>query len=507
MNHILSKSRFISGKQCLLRLWYETYERNLASEPDSTLQQVFETGHQVGNLACERYPGGFLIGFGPHEVQEALDSTADALASAEVMALYEPAFTHEGVYVRVDILEPLKSGGWRLIEVKSTLNVKDTHVLDAAIQHWVLVGAGLDIRDVGVLTLNRDYVYAGGDYDLDQLFKLHSVLDRTSAMLDWLGEDVNSMKAILAAKEPPNVSIGPHCFNPYHCPFYTHCSKDHVFPEHGFEELHRFQHESVLGRKLAELGITKIRDIPSDIQLSPLRRRIRTAVIDDQAQVGQNLPHALSEIKSPIRYLDFETFAPALPRYKGTHPYEKIPFQFSVHLENDDGSIEHFEYLHEDSDDPRPRLVEELLQALDGFSTGSICVYSSYEKRVINDLTKAVPARATELLDAIPRLFDLHALVRQNYYHPQFHGSFSLKNVIPVLVPRLDYKDLTIADGQSAANDYETALNTSDVRQRQQIFDDLRTYCARDTLSLVELRRSLIVIAEKGFDADPKVDE
>ena len=171
----LSKSRYVSGSQCHLRLWYETYAREFASEPDDTLQGIFDTGHEVGELACKRFPRGRFIAHDHHHVRDALEETREILASEPAIALFEPAFRHRGVLVRVDILERLPDGGWGLIEVKSTTRLKETFILDAAIQLWVLRGAGLDVREAGVLTLDREYVYEGGEHDLNALFRLHPV--------------------------------------------------------------------------------------------------------------------------------------------------------------------------------------------------------------------------------------------------------------------------------------------------------------------------------------------
>ena len=150
----LSKTRFVAGTQCHLRLWYDTYARDLASPADESLQAIFDTGQEVGELACRRYPGGHLVAHDHRHVHEALDETREVLDAGTAPALFEAAFVHEGVLVRADVLERLPGGGWRLVEVKSTTRLKEVFVVDAAIQLWVLRGAGLDVREVDVLTLD-----------------------------------------------------------------------------------------------------------------------------------------------------------------------------------------------------------------------------------------------------------------------------------------------------------------------------------------------------------------
>ena len=314
----------MSGSQCHLRLWYETYARDLAGEPDDALQAVFDTGHEVGELACERYPGGHLVAHDYRHVAEALEETRRILASGSAPTLFEPAFRHQGVLVRVDVLERLPKGGWGLVEVKSTTKLKEHFVLDAAVQLWVLRGAGLDVREAGVLTLNRDYVYEGGEHDLNQLFKLHPVMDDATALHDAIGAQVSEMQAMLGKPKAPNISPGEHCTSPYDCPFLAHCTKDLAHPDHGIGEL------PWLGpARRAELkaqGIDEIRDIPEDFPLSDLQQVIRRAVRGGQDVVHGDVQKQLVQMETPLHYLDFETFSP--PSRASPVPARMMRFPF-----------------------------------------------------------------------------------------------------------------------------------------------------------------------------------
>ncbi len=480
----------MSGTQCHLRLWYATRSRDLASEPDDTLQGIFDTGHEVGELACQRFPGGHFIAHDHRHVREALEETRVVLESATHTALFEPAFRHQGVLVRVDILERLPGGGWGLIEVKSTTRLKDTFVLDAAVQLWVLRGAGLDVREAGVLTLNREYVYAGGEHDLNALFELHPVLEPATALLESIGTDISEMQAMLSAPQAPDIHPGDHCFSPYTCPFYAHCTRDFEYPDHGIDELPRLS--AARRQELEAARVSEIRDIPEEFQLNGLQQIVRQAVREDGGLVHGDLHAQIARIEAPVHHLDFETFAPAIPRFIGTRPYEPIPFLFSVHIEGDGQSPEHTDYLHEGSDDPRPQLANRLIDALG--QQGSICTYSSYERQVLRRLAAALPEKAAALGAIETRLFDLLPVVRNNYYHPEFRGSFSIKHVLPALVPESGYDDLAISDGQTAAVHYAQALNKSVSAERRQTFENLRAYCERDTLAMVELREALAAL-------------
>ena len=486
----LSKSSYLNGKQCHLRLWNHYHARHLATPTNEMLQRIFDTGHEVGELACRRYPGGHLVAHDHEHTAEALEETQRLVEANAAPALFEPAFEHRRVFARPDVLERLPDGGWRIVEVKSTVKLHEHFILDVALQLWVLRGAGLDVRDAAVLTLNRGYVHDGVRLDVDALFKLHPVFAKALALQERIGEETAAMQAMLARSQAPDIAPGDHCFAPYRCPFHAHCTRDVVQPDHGIDELPRLSR----GRRveLQAAGIEEVKDVTEDFPLNRLQRIVRTAVREGRMQVHGDLRKALAPIKPPVRHLDFETFSLAVPRLAGTRPYAHIPFLFSVHTERDGQPPEHADYLHETADDPRPMLAERLLAAVG--EEGSVCVYSRYERRILRALAAAFPQHAAALAALADRLFDLLPVVRNCCYHPDYRGSFSIKNV----APGPGYDDLAIADGSLAAARYQRALAGTDQAQRQQTFADLRAYCQRDTLATLELRKMLAALAQSA---------
>lgn len=483
----LSKSRFLFGSQCHLRLWYDFHARDLATDPGTSLQAIFDTGHEVGELACKRYPGGHFVAQTHVQITEALAETRQVLEHGTAPALFEAAFEHQGLLTRADIIERLTSGGWRLIEVKSTTSLKEVFVLDVAFQLSVLRGAGLDVREAAVMTLDRSYVYDGKKLDLKKLFKLHDVLEQCEYLLDTVRGDAQEMQDLVSVEEPPTVQTGDQCFTPYDCPYFEHCSRIDVHPDHGLHELPTLR--STRRAQLNEAGIEEIRDIPNDFPLTNLQRIVHQTVLNQDTVVHGDISAMLAEMQSPVRYLDFETFAPPIPRFVGTSPYDAIPFLFSIHIEHELDKVTHTDYLHEQDDDPRPQIVDRLIEAVG--DEGSICTYSNYERTVLNSLTRTIPERADEIAAISSRLFDLHRVVKNSIYHPEFRGSFSIKSVVPVLVPGMGYDDLDVADGQTASVHYMQALKNSDRPEREQTFKNLRAYCERDTLAMVRLLEAL----------------
>ena len=485
----LSKSRFVAGSQCHLRLWNDIHRRELAAPPDDIAQFIFDAGHEIGELACQRYPGGRDVTADYLHFDDAIAETK-RLIDDGASVLFEPAFEHGGVVARADILERLPSGGWRMIEVKSTTRVKEVFIRDTAIQLWILRGAGLDVRDVGVLTLNNQFVRGTAPPDPNALFRLHDVFEWTEAALDTIGDDVQAMHDVVARTHPPQIETGEHCHNPYPCAYWAHCTRNAPQRDHPLYELPRLRPKT--RTKLDALGVVEVRDIPADFPMSFTQHLVRRAVAQDGEIVRGDLASSLAAISAPIRHLDFETFAPAIPRFPGTRPYEGIPFLFSVHRERPGQAPEHTDYLHASADDPRPLLAERLLTALG--TEGSICAYSPFERRVINALADALPQHAVALRRLLPRLVDLYRIVRRHYYHPDFRGSYSLKAVLPALT-KAHYDDLAIADGRLAAVRYMQALAADDEALRREVFEQLRAYCRRDTEATVAVLAALREVA------------
>ncbi|HSS63038.1 MAG TPA: DUF2779 domain-containing protein [Gammaproteobacteria bacterium] len=481
----LSKSRFLSGLQCHLRLWYECFERQLATPPDPATRALFDTGHEVGRLAQQRYPGGMLVKWNHLHPREAVAETGRLVGDPGVPAIYEGAFEHGGVLIRADILKR-EGDGFALVEVKASTRVKEVNVPDVAVQLWALRGAGIDVRRAGVLLINKRYVYDGEFLDVNELFEFHDLTETVEPMLEEVDGQVTAFHGLLAGA-PPRIEPGPHCFTPYECPFYAHCTRHRVAPEYPLGELPRLN-----PKRLAELeaaGISDVREVPENFPLSPMQAMVRQSVLSGEDRVHGDLGTALESVAYPVHHLDFETVGPAIPRYAGTSPYDMVAFQFSVHTQSEDGTLTHSEYLHTETSDPRPPLARALLDALG--DAGSICVYSSYERKVIGHLAAALPELAPRLEALLDRIWDLHPVIRNNYYHPQFRGSFSIKKVLPAVVPEMGYEDLEISEGGMASIRYEQALRCDDWVERENIFRALREYCAQDTLAMVALRRAL----------------
>ena len=196
-------------------------------------------------------------------------------------------------------------------------------------------------------------------------------------------------------------------------------------------------------------------------------------------------------LEYPVHFLDFETASPAIPRYPGTRPYQAIPFQWSDHILTENGILEHKRYLCNDDKDPREEFVDTLLASLD--KKGTIFIYTTYEKVIIEDLAEYFPQLRMDLLLIINRFKDLCEIIKRHFYHPEFHGSFSLKSVLPAIVPDMNYKGLAIQEGGQASFEYLQMIDPSiSIEEKERIKKGLLEYCGYDTLAMVKIRDELI---------------
>jgi len=483
----LSKSKYLSGLQCHKRLYLEIHSPELATEPDEHTQAILDMGTEVGELARRRFPGGVLVESSHRQLAEALQRTTELLEDPTVPAIFEGTFEFDHVLVRVDILERVTSEpegrpAWRVIEVKASTRVKDVHLDDLAIQTYVLRGAGLPITASCLMHVNNQYVYPGSELDLVDLFLVKDVTAAVANRLSTLSGQLAGMQAVVGNLSAPAIEPDAHCHEPYECPFWAHCTKDK--PERW---VYHLPESGAVHRQLAQAGIGTIDEIPDGFKLSIVQRRVKENV----EWISPRLKAALESVRHPVHHLDFETFMPAIPRIPMTRPYQAIPTQWSNHIEFDDGQLQHDEYLCMEPKDPREEMALALLKSLG--EEGTICVYSAYERHILESLANAVPLLKEELRRVMTRLWDLLPVIREHYYHPHFRGSYSIKTVLPALVPTLHYGDLEIQEGGTAAvHYYRMVYEEMDWVEKVHIREALLKYCQRDTLAMVEVRRVLL---------------
>ena len=488
MTQRLSKSRFVAGCQCYDFLWWKVHEPDAPEfVPDVALEDRFEQGTEVGERARTWFPGGVLIDLPHTAVDERVQQTREAL-EAKAPAIYEATFVEDDVYVAVDVLERV-DGGHNLIEVKSTTDVKEEHYPDAAVQTHVLRKAGIDVRRVDLMHLNKECRYP----DLSNLFIRENVTPQVEEMLPGIPGQIAAQLEMLDGPFPGK-GFGEHCLTASYCPFQERCfpdmSGDHVMTLHGVGPKKAWD--------LMQAGYHHISDLPPDHKLSKVNRRQLAALAKGGTVVEDSLGRALEPLVPPLAFLDFETVGRAIPVWDGCKPYEQVPAQFSCHVDPGDGQFAHHEWLADGRGDPREGLARALVEVCKGARL--IVTYNvGFERGRIRHLAEALPDLAPELEAIDRRLFDLLPVVRNHVYHPAFEGSFSIKDVLPVLAPDLDYGSLDVSEGQVASVLIGRLMlepERFDAEERTTLRRQLLEYCELDTWAMVKLLQELTRLAQ-----------
>jgi hypothetical protein len=482
----LSKSRFVAGCQCLKRLYFQVHEPKLAAEPDDATEAIIAQGREVGMLARKLFPGG--VDVPSDNLDQAIRATKELIANRDVPALFEGTFEHSGVLVRVDILHRRQEKRWRLIEVKSTTDVRDHHVPDVAIQHRVVTRSGIDLAASCLAHVNREYIYDGGAIDEHRFFKIKNVTRRVEKLQSKLPAELRSQFRVLQMDAAPKILAGRHCTEPVTCEFFDHCNAP--LPDDHILKLPRIHSSEVA--KLAALGIQSIHDIPENYPLTARLRHACNSVQTGKPWISPDLKDELKELSYPVYFVDFETLSPAIPRFAGMRPYDHLPFQWSVHVQRQQGEApEHVEFLATDKGDPRPAFISALCDALG--DCGSIVVYNQqFESQRLSELAAWQPEFSGRISKIQRRLWDLLPIIRDYVYHPAFGGSYSLKSVLPALVPEMTYDGMEVADGQAAGLAWSSLINGKLAKdEADRIWKALLDYCAQDTLAMVTLLEKL----------------
>ena len=480
----LSKSTFIRGLQCEKSLYLYKHHYKSKDPTSTSLQAVFDQGTNIGLLAQELFPNGVDASPENHfKMVESFRKTLDFITEGESI-IYEATFIYNDVLAALDILvKDLE--GWKAYEVKSSTKVSETYIKDAAIQYYTITNSGIDLKDISIVHINNQYT-KDGELDIHQLFTIESVYDEVLEFLPQIPNEVRKLKNVIESAEAPQKDIGSHCSDPYECDFKGTCWK-HI-PQYSVFNISRLNKDKKFD--LYKQGVVTLDQIDlAQTDLNP------NQVLQVESEVNGTSHIDFDEIRNftnglnyPLCFLDFETIGPAIPIYNGSRPYQQLVFQYSLHIQETSASdIKHREYLASPTEDPRIGFIEQLIQ--DCGSIGDILVYNiGFEKGKLIDLIEMFPQYSNQLRGIVNRLKDLMIPFQQKwYYTPEMKGSYSIKHVLPALVPKLSYNDLEINEGGNASNTFLSMVNGTFKGNEPQIRKSLLEYCKRDTYAMVKI--------------------
>lgn len=480
----LSKSLFLRGIQCHKSLYLHKYSPELKDEISEAQQALFQTGIDIGLYAQKLFPNGVEIPFEDVSLSDQLDRTIKEI-ERETDTLYEPAFKYDDIFVKVDILHKGRQG-WEIYEVKGSTEVKAVHYDDIAVQYYVIKGCGLTVSKASLVHINNQYV-RHGEIEVNKLFTIEDLTDAVIEKQGFVEDEIEKMRRMLQGEEP-DIDIGGHCSDPYDCNFYGHCwqhiPEDSIFGlrGHGPDKFDLYRQ-----------GIVGLQDVPKD--LLPRNQRIQwEGTVEKKNVINRDgVKEFLDSLWYPLCFLDFETtFMVPIPMFDGTRPYQQVPFQYSLHvLENENSAMEHYEFLAPANVDQRRDFVENLLNEVP--EDACVLVYNqAFEKRILGYVRGWFPEYTAQIDRIIDNIRDLMVPFRnKDIYHWEMDGSYSLKYVLPALVPELSYDNMEISDGGMASSAWLNLWELEDASEIERIRNALLEYCKLDTLGMVRILERL----------------
>lgn len=486
---MLSKSKLLAFRQCPKRLWLEVHQPELQHDSNTTAAS-FLVGNQVGAIARQIYdPKGKGALINPQEegFDTAFNRSQALLQSAQ--PIFEAGFKAGGAFAFADVMLPARKGGqrvWRMVEVKSSTSVKEYHRDDAAIQAFVAKTAGTALSGISLAHIDSTWIYPGnGDYQglLVESELTDEAFERGDEVRAW----INQAQKVIAKRKAPSISTGKQCEQPYECGFFAHCQSQEPQVEHPIQWLPGRQ-SNALVTYLEKHCVVDLRDAP-DALLTKLQLRVKKATLSAKLYFDKRGARlALVEHKLPAYFMDFETIQFALPAWRGTRPYQQIPFQFSVHHLSRTGKLAHREFLDLSGKDPSKAFANALIAACG--EQGPIFVYNaSFEAARMRELADRFKRLAAPLMALLDRIVDLLPIARAHYYHPSQKGSWSIKVVLPALCPDQSYGDLDgVQDGGMAMTAFLEAIDAqTSAPRKEEIERQLLAYCKLDTFAMVQM--------------------
>lgn len=489
MKRMISKSKYVLFNNCPKSLWMLFNKPELAKE-DPTAQKHIDDGKAVGALAKSYFKDTIDVTSydekGNLDINNMIGLTNRYLLSSD-KTIAEASFSLDGLFCSVDLLHPV-GDHYEIYEVKATTNVEKEHYIDAAFQKYVLEQRGLVIDKVYILHLNNEY-RRHGELNVQALFVRDDITDDAHLVSAYvqIEEQLKRIKELLASNQEPESFLSTNCKE---CPFKEYCHKDVPHPcvldINGLRGRYEYYRSGVVTYSDVLLNHVKLNKRQQVQVEAYLHNHILTV---DKEQ----LDSFLKTVRYPVYHLDFESIQLPIPPCDDAWPYEQIPTQYSLHIEHEDGSLEHKEFLG-DSIDPRRAIAEALCRDIP--MDACVLAYNKqFECGRIEELADLYPDLREHLLNMKNNVVDLLVPFKSgNYYHIDMGGSNSIKYVLPALCPNdpsLDYHALPVVHNGGEAMDIYPKMLEADPKEKERIRDGLIKYCCLDTLAMVKVLQKI----------------
>lgn len=473
-------------------LWLKKHNKKLLPLPSPDLQRRFDEGNLFETYAEQLFPNGERIGFSNYNEYFSLPQrTTEALQNG-AKTIFQGRFEADNITCIIDVLQRVEGDTYDLFEIKSSTKAKPEHILDLAFQTIVLEGSGLSIRNIAVVHVNNEYV-RDGEVDIEGITNTTDITEEVRAKIESTKENIQKAITVVNLPEIPDIS-------PKHVRLGAFKEWMEIYKTLNGElkPYSIYSIPTVGAKKLAlleDMNVETVFDVPEGFELTDTQKRYVEAVQTDKVLIDTDaIKDFVDNLEYPLHFLDYETVSNIIPPFDGTRPYQQVPFQYSLHIQNKPGGeLTHKEYLHTEDSNPVSSLLENLKKDMEG--KGSVIVwYETFEKGRNTEMAAFAPEYQTFLEDVNDRVVDLMVPFKKgDYVHKDFLGSASIKNVLPVLVPELSYKELGIQDGGTALRLWSEAVleGKCSEKEKDETMSCLIEYCKLDTLAMVEILKVL----------------
>ncbi|PJA90306.1 MAG: hypothetical protein CO137_00610 [Candidatus Magasanikbacteria bacterium CG_4_9_14_3_um_filter_32_9] len=485
----ITKTDYLEYTFCKKNLWLKKHKPELFEgiELSDFEKKIIEEGNIADEEARKLFPEGVLVDcYG----EEAVEDTKQYIENKQEV-IFQATFAEDVFFIRSDILVYNKEkDGYELYEVKASNGVKRkepfNYINDLAFQKSVIEKSSLNVIKTGVIHLNKNYKKFG-KIDYNEVFTTVDLTNEVFNSQEAVKQQMSDIKQYLDMPEEKGCECLYRGRNDQ-CTTFAYSNPD--VPEYSVHDINRIGGSKKLFHDWIDRGIYTLEEIDKPEALTGAKKAQYDAYMLNRPIVNPiAIKESLDKLVFPLYFFDYEGFVSAIPMFDGFGAYEQVPFQYSLHIMQKDGSIEHKEFLITDpkGDLTRP-LVERIGQDIEPNGT-VIAWYSSYEKQRNTKLAELHPDYADFLENINEGMFDLMTIFSKNYYvDPAFKGSSSIKKVLPVIVPELTYKNLNISKGDQASERWEKMINpNTSQEEKDQIAKDLLEYCKLDTWAMVKI--------------------
>lgn len=480
----LTKTDFIQYLNCPESLWLlkNKPEEYPHGEFSLFLDKLISEGYEVEKYAQQLFPNAVKLNdfVSPEETSEKL--------SSENEFYFQPSFlTDKGAFARVDILQKLPNGAYHLYEVKSSTSIKKdkkhNHLKDVCFQKYVLTNCGLQISKASIIHLNKDFIKKG-KIDSNELLLVVDITDGLENIYSATSNEINSALSFIKKSNTLKKCSCIEKTRSNHCDTFNSFNPN--IPEHSIYQLNRISAKKI--GELRALGVLALQDVPHNYNLAEKQKLHILSLLKNEPVVNKHeITEALSKLKFPLHFIDYETYPTAIPIVEGFSPHQHLVFQVSIHTLEDNGNLTHYEYLLDSIDKPN-KLITYMQNATNGNTGTFVSWHASFEISRNKEMINQAPEFTSYLEYMNKHMFDLEKLFFTGYVDYKFSGKTSIKNILPIIAPELSYKNLDIQNGTMALDTWgRLQLDPNFTGDINKVKQDLLDYCKLDTLAMVKI--------------------